>query len=125
MGGGAPGGANPLAQIGKGMGFARGGKTKGQHPNPAAGPRGGDSKYDLAGWRKYAQRDREARLSGRAGMTQAYTKKIGDDGSLDVQPTKPGRTSRAVGGGVKMHYGAMSGMGRLEQFEHQKRKHGK
>jgi len=112
-GGGAPPGANPLAAIKGGMGFARGGKAGPQHPNPGGGPRGGDSKYDLAGWRKYAATDREKRMSGKAGMTQAYTKKIGDDGSLDVQPVKQGRTSRASGG--RMTAGTFSGVGRLEQ----------
>jgi len=113
-GGGPPGGGtNPLAALKGGMGFARGGRAKGQHPNPAGGPRGGDAKYDLAGWRKYAATDREKRMSGKAGMTQAYTKKIGDDGSLDVQPVKQGRTSRAHGG--RMTAGAFSGEGRLEK----------
>jgi hypothetical protein len=111
-GGGPPGGgANPMAAIGKGMGFARGGKAGPQHPNPNGGPKGGDTKYDLAGWRKYAANDRHRRLSGKSGMTQGYTKRIGDDGSLDVEPVKPGK--RASGG--RMTAGAFSGEGRLEK----------
>ena len=35
------------------------------------------------------------------------------------------RPKRASGGGIKMTAGAMSGVGRLEQAEHEKRKHGR
>lgn len=129
MGSGAPapgGTANPMAAMSKGMGgmgFARGGKAT-HKSSKGTGPGGGqDTSYDLAGWRKYAATSREKRLSGKAGLVQAYTKKIGDDGSLDVQPTKKGRTARADGG--RMTAGALSGVGRLEKIEYQKRKHGK
>jgi hypothetical protein len=136
MGSGAPappGTANPMAALNKGMGgmgFAKGGKVRsgrgsvGSHKGDATIPRQGDAKYDLAGWRKYAQTDREKRLSGKAGHVQAYTKRLGDDGSIDVQPTKSGRTTLARGGGAGMKYGAQSGMGRLEQFERERKRHG-
>jgi hypothetical protein len=121
---GGPGGANPMQALSKlGGGFARGGKAT-HKSSKGTGPGGGqDTSYDLADWRKYAATERNKRLSGRAGYTQAYTKKIGDDGSLDVQPVKKGRTERADGG--RMTAGALSGVGRLEKAEYQKRKHGK
>lgn len=119
--GGAPGGPNPMAQgLGKGLGFARGGRTKGAHGGRPSGSKAasghgkgvsiGDSNYDLSHWREYAGRKRGEKAED---FAQAHTQPISK-----VQ-------ARARGGGIKMTAGAMSGLGRLEQAEFQKRHHGR
>lgn len=87
--GGAGGAANnPMANMGKGLGFARGGRAKravelGGH---GASRQVSDASKGLAHWRKYANRDRQVKAEHRAR-------------------------------GGRMTAGALSGEGRLEKSE--------
>ena len=117
------GGANPMMQgIGKGMGFARGGRAKGGHRDSADHKLTGDSKYDLSHWRGYANRDRQKlagkRVEGdgkRPGHVPARTKPIGKveelarggsaKGSWGIPPTSHGLPTA----------GASSGVGRIQK----------
>lgn len=90
--------------LGKGMGFARGGRAKGGHRDTAAHKREGDSNYDLNHWRDYASRNRQEKADGFVqGNTQGIDK---------VQ-------ARARGGRLP-DAGALSGVGRLQKIPMQR-----
>jgi hypothetical protein len=104
--------------IGKGMGFARGGRAKGGHRDSSGHKLTGDSKYDLSHWRGYANRDRQKlagkRVEGdgkRPGHVPAHTQAVGKvqerarGGRTGIPPTSHGLPTA----------GASTGVGRIQK----------
>lgn len=109
--GGSPpggGGANPMAaSLGKGMGFARGGRASG-HRGTAKQKLEGDANYDLKHYRDYAERKKQQRAEG---FVQGHTQ-----GVDKVQKRAAGGSIHGGGSGKKSA-GTMSGVGRLQDAD--------
>lgn len=121
MGGPPPGGGgpNPMAGIGKGMGFARGGRASGGHRGTPKQKIEGDSKYDLKHFRDYANRKPQEKAES---FLQAHTQPVGKVQGRRNEPGEPGerarggRTGDSILNSPVKSAGSQSGVGRLQKI---------